>query len=336
MNTAVQQTETQEGDHEQGLDYGFLDPNYDDTATTHPDSDADVEHGDQQGDPQFEQQTQDGANESEEPEGQEQQSGDSQQTKDGESDPEGDDVQVKLKDGTELTLNELESGYMMQRDYTQKTEQLAAERREFDELVGIYQQGYHDLLTKTQALEEYLGQLIPQNVDTSLLSTDPVAYAQQKELIDNANKELDKIRNMRAQNTGIGSQINQQQINAAMQKEHFLLLNAMPKLKDPARHTEFITQTNQTAMEFGFKQEEAEQVFDHRTRTLLHYARLGKLAEKNQANMRNNRGQQPTKINSQGQRRGKHAVTPQGSNAARDRFRRSGDIDDAAAMDFNF
>lgn len=41
----------------------------------------------------------------------------------------GDDAKIKLADGTEITIAELKKGYMMQADYTRKTQALAEERK---------------------------------------------------------------------------------------------------------------------------------------------------------------------------------------------------------------
>ncbi len=39
---------------------------------------------------------------------------------------------IALDDGTEVSMSELKSGYMMRRDYTRKIETLAVERREME------------------------------------------------------------------------------------------------------------------------------------------------------------------------------------------------------------
>jgi hypothetical protein len=39
-------------------------------------------------------------------------------------------AKVKLADGTEITIDELQKGYMRQSDYTKKTQELAQKRKE--------------------------------------------------------------------------------------------------------------------------------------------------------------------------------------------------------------
>ena len=334
MNEQMQVQDGLQGTPQPPEEFDSLEPDYEGLATIHPDSDADLNQPilDDQAQPEPNGATGEGSQPDEALEdlGLEGQAA----PKEGEESSEGDQVQVKLDDGTELTLNELERGYLRERDYTQKTERLAADRREVEASAQLYQQGYMDMQARNQELMTFIESLIPQDVDVALMQQNPQEYLIQKELNEKARQELDRIRQTTWQGQQYNQQINNQRMQGVLEREEFLLTNLMPKLKEPKARQEFMQNTMKAGQDLGFQANELNAIYDHRLIRTLHYARLGMAAERNRQNV-GKAQQAPSRATNRGPRRGKHLVTPQGGNAARTQFQRTRTLEDAAMLDID-
>lgn len=85
-------------------------------------------------------------------------------------------AKVKLTDGTEITLGELEKGYLRQADYTRKTQELSEGRKELEaaaqRVIGADQEARHAIGLAMQVINA----IVPPEPDTALLDNDPVSY----------------------------------------------------------------------------------------------------------------------------------------------------------------
>jgi hypothetical protein len=61
---------------------------------------------------------------------------------------------VTLPDGNKATVKELVQGYFRQKDYTQKTQALAEQRKQFDGFVQQFAEGYASTISFVQALQQ--------------------------------------------------------------------------------------------------------------------------------------------------------------------------------------
>jgi hypothetical protein len=106
------------------------------------------------------------------------------------------------------------------------------------------------------------------------------------------------------------------------------LAQAMPHLADPAKYEAFRSTVVKAAMEdFGFSQAEADTTYDARVMQLVHYARLGKLAEKNRQNAKR-RVETPKQARTQVK-----APDPnQKASELKRRFQRTGSFEDALKL----
>lgn len=179
----------------------------------------------------------------------------------------GDKLYTVRVDGKEEQVpeSELLAGYQRQRDYTQKTQALASERKAIaQEQAQLRQQRseYAELLPKLRSVLE--ADLTEPNWE-ELRATDPVQAAIAKDRFDERKA---KIQAVRAEEERIRSQNEQEQAalrNQILIEEQQKLL-ARPELahwKDPAKasaDTKLIVETMKNA---GFADEEL-QIFDHR------------------------------------------------------------------------
>lgn len=236
------------------------------------------------------------------------------------------DELIALDDGTQVPMSELRTGYMKSQDYTQKTTELAEERKAFVEQRDTLSERGQYVEQTFSNLIEHLAAYVPPEPELALAQSNPGEYQYQKALRENTIAELSQIVQMQNEFAGAKSGFAEGDLETLKTSEDAKLLKAMPHLKDGAKRTAFDTANKKTAMDFGFSEEEIDGAMDHRVLQLVHYARLGRTAEQNRANAKR-RVQKPQKG---GKTRG--AVTPQRiaeARSARDRLTETGSIDDA-------
>ena len=251
-----------------------------------------------------------------------------------EGEEKADDPTFTLDDGTEVALSDLRSGYMMQRDYTQKTERLAADRRETESLQETYRNAVGQVQAQNQALLQFVQTLIPDEPDIGLAQSDPANYQYQSALRQRAIQEVQSVLGSSQQTNQYAQQVQAQHIDKLRETEEFKLTNSVPRLRDPAKRAEYMKVVQDTGKEFGFSADEINGVFDHRLLQLVYYANLGKVAERNRKNVQG-KAKQTTATNRSG-RRGKSVVSPKANQAALQRLGQTGSLDDAMNVDFDF
>lgn len=96
--------------------------------------------------------------------------------------------EVKVNGETmEVTLEELKKGYQLERDYTQKSQKLAEERKAIEAergaLSGINSkfEQLNEVVNYVQQVNAYVESNLPPEPDRSLLQSNPAAYIEQKE-----------------------------------------------------------------------------------------------------------------------------------------------------------
>lgn len=242
----------------------------------------------------------------------------------------GDEVLVTMSDGEQLPLGELKKGYFRAKDYTHKTEEVARERDAVEALRSDYVTSARSLQNAYQGLVQFLGTLIPAEPSPELARTDPGAYTHQKALRENAIAEVQKVY---AQSQNVDVEIDKAgQADIARYKadEDTKLLKVMPALKEPGRRAAFDAANKKTAVEFGFSEQEISATADHRLLQLVHYARLGKIAEQNRKNAARRVGAKPQKGE-----RGSPAGKQPRNRTAMNRLMKTGSIEDAMQIDFD-
>ncbi|WP_420013328.1 hypothetical protein [Tateyamaria sp.] len=242
-----------------------------------------------------------------------------------------DNVLVKLDSGDEVPLSELKSGYLKDKDYRHKTTELADERKQLVEVQQSFTERSKFVETTLTNLTTYLENLVPPEPPISLAQSDPGSYQYQKALRENAISELAQLVQMQ---DGLGQAqqgFSQEDITRLKGDEDAKLLKAMPHLSDPTKRAAFDTAIKETAIEFGFTEDEVAGAADHRILQLVHYARLGKRAVTNRNNAKR-RVEAPKKGRA---RPAQVSSKSSGNRKAKERLSKSGSIDDAMGIDFD-
>ncbi|MBO6511646.1 MAG: hypothetical protein JJ979_24715 [Roseibium sp.] len=195
-----------------------------------------------------------------------------------------DEVLVNLGDGEQVSLGELKKGFLRNKDYTHKTEALSQERTEVDTMRSNVQESRQLLQQAYQNLTDYLVGLVPPEPDLALAQTNPGDYQYQLALRNNAIAELRKVMDVQQQVDAGAQKSAEDDFKRYQTSEEAALVKAMPVLRDPGRRAAFDKANHKTATEFGFTEQEITSTADHRILQLVHYARIGKIAEANRRN----------------------------------------------------
>lgn len=174
----------------------------------------------------------------------------------------------KLKVGDEeLDEEEVVSGYMRQRDYTRKTEEVAAQRREVEQ---VRQQVAAEREERANVLDVLIGSLhqellgVDQARLNQLLDSDPKAYLRAKEHIE---AKQNMIRTAIQQRLALQQQAVQeqaQQMAAYAQEQQKILADKLPEWRDSKRAQSEAREIESYLRKLGYKTEELNELVDHR------------------------------------------------------------------------
>lgn len=191
---------------------------------------------------------------------------------------------VTLSDGTELTLEEVERGFLREADYTRKTTELAEQRKALEGQRSNFSALHQNLETNLEALAHFIDSILPDEPDPALSRSDPSHYWQQKALRDGAMAALTDVFAV-AQNTAeVGGAAGELNEAARVQDFEADLVRMRPELKDKNRLVKFLSEAEAFAKEMGFHHSEINQTLDARAWAVLDLARVGKIALQNRQN----------------------------------------------------
>lgn len=176
-----------------------------------------------------------------------------------------DDAKVRLEDGTEITVAELKNGTLRLQDYRRKTEEVAAERKALTAKAESIQKFEQDLSADRDFIIELTQSLMPQKPDYSMVSVDPIGYAEQKAQYEARKEHLDYLLQVKQHLTQKAAGEQEEQLKETRQREWQATLEKMPELKDSTRLQSFVGEINKHALEYGYTPQEIQQVgLDHR------------------------------------------------------------------------
>ena len=239
-------------------------------------------------------------------------------------------VKIDGKD-TEVTEDELLSGYSRQADYTRKSQVLAEQRKKMDEELAATQQErqqYQSQLEqfKIQAdskLEEF------KSVDwTKLKEEDPMEYAlkrdQYRELQENKRLVAEEQQNLaQKQQAEMQTKWNEE---LAKQKE--IMAQRLPEWNDPEKGPKLKQNIKSFALKKGFTEQEVDSLIDARSVDVLHKAMMYEnLLE---AKISQKKAKVVPKVQKPGAPSTKSEVNSEKVKQTRARLKRSGRVDDAA------
>ena len=191
------------------------------------------------------------------------------------------DVYAVKVDGEELevSLEELVQGYSRHSDYTRKTQELASQRDQMAQMQQQWARETSQAQAERQQYMEAIGQFVQQSmvgleqyasVDwESLREEDPIAFVTKKEEFRDAQE---RVRQAQAQQ-GVEAEKQKQEFakikQMALQEEHKKLVAAVPEWNEPEKRGELAKELSSYALSQGFKQEELQELIDHRSLIVL-------------------------------------------------------------------
>lgn len=242
----------------------------------------------------------------------------------------GDDPEIDLGDGLKLPKSEIRSGYMRDRDYRQKTAEVARDRETAHKARDYYVtaiQSHNSLLQET---EKMLADIMPDDPPWSLAETNPGEYQKQKAIRTEIEKMINGVRERSKKVSQSAQQVSQFDNGQTIAKHVQGLEQRFPHLKgDQQRLVNFVRQKRQEAVELGLTEQEVGNLTDDRLLSIIHYASLGKKAEHNRNNAK--RRMQAPKT---GQARPATGNGNTGNRKAMQRLAKSGSLKDALSVDF--
>ena len=278
----------------------------------------------------------------EEPEGEEPEDEFEEESEEGEED-EGDVEEllyaVKV-DGeeSEVTLDELLKGYSRQSSFTRKTQDLAEQRKEFDNAQQHMAAEYQQIQAERQQYEATLQNILENsnldkfsNVDWETLKvTDPLEYMTQRQEQQDAKEKIRELQAQKDQSSANSQAENGRLYQQAKAENAKFLVEAIPEFQDPDKQPKLISDLRSFGLEQGFSEEELNGLIDWRSIVVLDKAR--RYDQIQNADLKTKKVKNKPRV----VRSGKGTTRSDGSKKTRTakmkRLQQSGHVDDAASL----
>lgn len=239
-----------------------------------------------------------------------------------------DDTVVTLKGGEQVPVKELKLGYLRERDYRAKTQEVANTRRSLETMSTR-------VSDTAAALSRFLAAQLPTEPDRSLAVSDPGKFASQKAVYDSAMEQVNELLSLASAPKEVAQALTKEQHQEFLVAQKQALVEAFPDLlKTPEQHEKFFDDAFATARDLGFSDEEMQGNIDHRYFKLAHYARLGMQAEAARTKALDKVAAAPPMV-SRGKPNSATAQSARRNKDAMSRLRTSGSIHDAIMVDFD-
>lgn len=182
-----------------------------------------------------------------------------------EEEPQKAGTKIKLSDGSEHTLEEIEKGFLRQQDYTRKTQELSSNRKQLEEAAQRFVNQDRQVKEFAEFAKKVVESYAPKPPDAAMINSDPVGYLQQKEAFDRANQTWRQI--VESQQS-IGQRLEASEGSKTqdqLQAETKALVERLPALATPEGWRAFKAEaTDIGGKAYGFAPEEIEGIQDHR------------------------------------------------------------------------
>lgn len=241
------------------------------------------------------------------------------------------DAKVKLPSGEELTVAELIKGNLLERDYRLKTAEAAEIKRSYDAKASEFQQLEQQVSADRDFMVQLMQSLMPQKPDYSMVSVDPIGYAEQNAQYQARKEQLDYLVAMQQQTASKRQADEAESMKEARGREWQATLEHMPELKDPKRLSSFVGEIQKVGAEYGYTPAEIQNVgLDHRQVLVLRDAIKWR-------NLQASKSKVPAKVEGRppvqraGTRQSPEAQRSRDARVAMDRLKSSGSIRDGVA-----
>jgi hypothetical protein len=182
-----------------------------------------------------------------------------------EEEPQKAGTKIKLSDGSEHTLEEIEKGFLRQQDYTRKTQELSSNRKLLEDAAFRFKKQDEQVKEFAEWAKKVVEKRAPRPPDASKINTDPIGYLQEKEAFEGAVHEWRQLEAMRQTvdqrlQASEGAKTQEQ-----LAQETKALVERIPSLATPDGWRSFKAEaTDIGGKAYGFAPEEIEGITDHR------------------------------------------------------------------------
>jgi hypothetical protein len=180
-----------------------------------------------------------------------------------------DTANVRLKDGTVISVQDLKRGYLSQASFTRGTQENAKERDALASQKAEFETHARTLQAQRDFLLQASQQFLPQPPDPSMLDQssanfDPIRYMTAKAEYESKVGALQQLHQMSQADQARAAQEQQQQREQLRSREAKLLLDSMPELGKPDVYKKFWSDAVETMAEYGYSEDELNAAIDHR------------------------------------------------------------------------
>lgn len=175
------------------------------------------------------------------------------------------EAKVKLPDGSEATVDDLIKGNLRDRDYRQKTQATAEKERAVQAKSEQVQQYEQQLAADRDFMVQLVQSYMPQKPDYSMVSVDPIGYAEAKALYEQRKEQLDYLVANQQYTAQQRQTTEAETVKQTRAREWEATLEHMPELKDSSRLNSFVGEIQKAGAEYGYTPQEIQHVgLDHR------------------------------------------------------------------------
>ena len=252
------------------------------------------------------------------------------------------DVYAVKVDGveTEVTLEELTSGYSRQQDYTKKTQSLAEDRKKLEEIAIAYRDEFQETQRVRQQYVQQIGQYVQQGLHglqqygqidwKTLKEEDPLEYVTKRDEFREEQHRVQGMQQQQAQAHRTAQAEGQQAYAQQLESEQAKLMDAEPDWADEKKRPELAGQVRSFAESMGFSADEIDSVVDHRSvQVLLKAAKYDALQN---SDIKTKKVKRNPKVIRAGSPKVKGVSSAKKRNAKMNRLKSSGSAKDAASL----
>lgn len=180
-----------------------------------------------------------------------------------------DTANVRLKDGTVISVQDLKRGYLSQASFTRGTQENAKEREALASQKAEFESHAQALKQQRDFLIQASQQFLPQPPDQSLVDQsspnfDPLRYMRDKADYEAKVQALQQLHQMSQADQARVAQQQQGQTQEKRKQEAGKLLEIMPELGKPDVYQNFWAEAVDVMADYGFSEEEMNNTIDHR------------------------------------------------------------------------
>ena len=240
----------------------------------------------------------------------------------------------------EVSLNELLKGYSRQSDYTKKTQEIAEQRKQAEQLQQQYGSEIVQIQAERQQYMESLQNVIQNsmpaieqfgNVDWNRLKdADPIEYVKKKEEFREAQEKVQGMQMQYQQAYEQEAYEAQEQFKTHVRSEHMKFAEMVPEWKEQESRKKLATNIRDYALKVGYSAEEVGQLADHRS--LLVLMKAQKYDELQNADLKTKKLKNKARVVRSGTGKSKGEDGKITRTAKMKRLRSSGHVDDAASI----